>query len=132
MKAIYIRVGKPAVVIDIQDDYRKMREAIACDCISFAYPFEDNAAIVCDDEGKLYGKKYSVVLSYNGEAYDTINGDCLIVGTDINSGRCVSLTAEQIEKYLHQYRMPQVVVKMPNGQYVAKSVSEAYWNACFN
>lgn len=49
--------------------------------ISFTYPFKEDVGIVLNDEGKLLGLPFNRALrDENGNPYDIINGDFLVVG----------------------------------------------------
>ena len=68
------------------------------------YPFEDAAAIICNDEGKLLGLPWNRPLfDEEGNVYDVIAGTFLVVGlTEDDFG---SLTEEQIKKYTEIFRI---------------------------
>jgi len=82
--------------------------------IQAIYPYDDPVAIVCDEEAKLTGKELNRALCYaNGDPYDIIAGDFLIVGlTEDDFG---SLTDELMEKYYKLFEIPQTFV-MFNGE----------------
>ncbi len=67
-------------------------------CIQAIYPWNDLAAIVADDEGKLKDKPLNrALLDEDGRICDIISGTFLIVGLAEES--FCSLTDEQTEKY---------------------------------
>ena len=71
--------------------------------IQALYPFEDAAAIICNDEGKLLGLPWNRPLfDEDGQIYDVIAGTFLVVGlTEDDFG---SLTDEQIQKYTEMFQ----------------------------
>lgn len=76
--------------------------------IQAVYPFEDPAAIVCNEEGKLTGEEPCRALSDpdTGEIIDIICGTFFICGlTEDDFG---SLTGEQIAKYIRLFECPEL------------------------
>ncbi len=71
--------------------------------IQALYPFEDAAAIICNDEGKLLGLPWNRPLfDEDGQIYDVIAGTFLVVGlTEDDFG---SLSDEQIQKYTEMFQ----------------------------
>ena len=63
--------------------------------IEVVYPFDDNACIICNEEGKLNGMQLNRALrTEDGELYDILAGPVIIAGlTEDDFG---SLTAEQV------------------------------------
>ena len=77
--------------------------------ISFTYPFKEDVGIVLNDEGKLLGLPFNRALrDENGDPYDIINGDFLVVGlTDDIS----SLPPEMMDKFERLFHKPEVLTK---------------------
>lgn len=74
--------------------------------IQAIYPFEDEVAIICDEEAKLNSKPLNRSLrDSSGEIYDIIAGTFLVVGlTEDNFG---SLSDEQMKEYSRFFEMPR-------------------------
>ena len=71
--------------------------------IECVYPYDDNAIMVCNDEGKLNGLPLNRgIYDDSGRLLDVIAGSFFIVGDDGDGDFC-SLTDEQIKKYLAMY-----------------------------
>lgn len=71
--------------------------------IQALYPFEDAAAIICNDEGKLLGLPWNRPLFDEDEnLYDVIAGTFLVVG--LTGDDFGSLTDEQIPKYTEMFQ----------------------------
>jgi hypothetical protein len=64
-------------------------------------PFDDNAVIVCNEEGKIDGLPPNRTV--HGEP---MVGNLVIVG-DNGAGEFCSLTDEQAQKYLAEFQLPE-------------------------
>ena len=84
-------------VVDIDSGLESLQEAVGGD-IAATYPYEDPVAIICNDNGKIMNLPWNRALrDENGEIYDIIAGNFLIVGlTEEDFG---SLSDELIGKY---------------------------------
>ncbi len=72
------------------------------------YPFDDNVAIVCNEEGKLDGLPLNRTIYVTGYGADIIAGNFLVIGTgDVEDDFC-SLTPEQIDRYKVMFKEPEV------------------------
>ena len=90
--------------------------------IELFYPFEDDVAILCNDEGKIDGMPLNrAVKDANGEILDIIAGTFPVVGLDNEDG-FRSLTNAELEMYAKLYAVPEVFVGM-NGRIVAVPLS---------
>ena len=78
--------------------------------IQAIYPFEDEVALVCNEEGKLEGLMLNrAVYGENGEMIDIIAGTFFIAGlTEDSFG---SLTPERAEKYGNLFQFPEIFVR---------------------
>ena len=83
-------------------------------CIQAIYPWNDLAAIVADDEGKLKDKPFNrALLDEDGRIYDIISGSFLIVGLAEES--FCSLTDEQAEKFAKLFEAPEMFLAGEEG-----------------
>ena len=92
--------------------------------IQAVYPFEDEVAIICADEGKLFDCDFNRALYDDGEIYDIIAGTFLVV--DCSGENFSGLSNEMMEKYEKIFHMPQALVKL-DGSLIAipvKPISE--------
>ena len=78
--------------------------------IQAIYHFEDEVAIICDEEAKLNSKPLNRSLrDSSGEIYDIIAGTFLVVGlTEDNFG---ALSDEQLKKYSKYFEKPELFVR---------------------
>ena len=104
LKILVVEPNKEPYQLEIQDDYKTM-QGIVGGLIEAYYPFEDNAFIFCNDEGKIIGLEGnrrigSIVLA----------GTFFIVG-DGTDGECCSLSDEQFEKYSEMFFKPEQIMQ---------------------
>lgn len=75
--------------------------------IQVIYPFDDDACVILNDEGKLKGLAGNRPLAdENGVIYDVMVGTFVIVRAPEDSDDFDSLTDEQVEKYMAKYSAP--------------------------
>ena len=90
MQVVLVEPGKAARITEIGEDLQDMQEIVG-GLIQALYPWEDPAAIVCNDEGKIMGLPLNRVL----EDYDIITGTFFICG--IQGENFSSLTEQQLQ-----------------------------------
>lgn len=102
MTVLLVKPGLEPEVMDIDSGLESLQEAVGGD-IAATYPYEDPVAIICNDNGKIMNLPLNRALrDENGEIYDIIAGNFLIVGlTEEDFG---SLSDELIEKYRFLFR----------------------------
>lgn len=75
--------------------------------IAATYPFYDQVAVICNDEGKLNGMDLNRALrDDSGEIYDIVAGTFLVTGLGEESFS--SLSPELAEKYLEHFKTPEL------------------------
>lgn len=123
-KIIKVLVVKPEQVPTIAEyeDRLETWQQLVGGYIELFYPFEDDVAILCNDEGKIDGLPLNrAVKDANGEILDIIAGTFAVVGLDDEDG-FRSLTDDELEKYSKLYAVPEVFVGM-DGRIVAVPLS---------
>lgn len=87
--------------------------------IQAVYPWQDSAALVCNDEGKLMGLPFNRALrDEDGQIYDTVAGTFFVCG--LTEENFCGLTEEQVEKYLAEFLEPEALVRTNRGVIVVK------------
>lgn len=113
--------GEEAKVITIDYTLDSMKKFVD-GFIQAIYPFEDNVAIVCNEEGKIRCLEPNRALyDEDGKIYDVIAGSFFICG--IGEDDFISLTQEQQEEYWAMFRHPQMFFLL-NGEMVAIPIEE--------
>lgn len=103
IKALVINPGMSADAIEIESDLESLQEIVG-GYIEIVWPFNDNAAIICNEEGKILGlEKNRPIHDEDGLVYDIVCGTMIIAGDDEDSGEFVSLTDNQIAYYKKYY-----------------------------
>ncbi len=108
MKVLLVEPGKAARPVEIKNELHEMQQIVG-GLIQVLYPWEDPAAIVCNDEGKLMGLPLNRVL----EDYDVIAGTFFICG--IQGENFTGLTEQQMQKYQQMFRSPEAFIRTPEG-----------------
>jgi hypothetical protein len=99
LRVVGLEPGRPAYEAEISDSLRAFQQVVRGNIEVFC-PFDDNAVIICNEEGKING------LPYNRTVYgEPMVGNLVIVGDD-GEGNFCALTDEQIERYLAEFQTP--------------------------
>ena len=85
--------------VEIIPNTLEAKQAIVGGLIEAVYPYPENVAIVCNDEGKLIGLPLNRRIGH-----DIIAGSFLVCGTDDRTASFSSLTDEQIKRYMDKYK----------------------------
>lgn len=101
MKIVYVVPNEKPIVMNIGNNLQTYQNLVG-GYIEVVYPFDDNAVLVCNDEGKFNGSAFNRYLMIDGRPYDAIMGAFFIIGDD-GEGDFTSLTDEQIKKYTEMY-----------------------------
>ncbi|MBR3936186.1 MAG: DUF3846 domain-containing protein [Oscillospiraceae bacterium] len=85
--------------------------------IEVTYPFFDEVAIICNEEGKINDMPLNRSLKdENGEIYDILAGSFLVVG--LTEDDFDSLNKEQLKKYFDFFKEPEDFINL-NGKIIA-------------
>ena len=103
IRVLIVEPNKQPYAAEIPSDLASLQHQIG-GLIQALYPFEDSAAIICNDEGKLLGLPWNRILTDDeGIPYDILVGTFLVVGlTEDGFG---SLSEEQIRRYTDRFRL---------------------------
>lgn len=99
MKIVYVNPNEKPYELEINKKLEQYQQLVG-GYIECVYPYDDNAVMVCNDEGKLDRLPLNRgIYNDTGKLIDVIAGSFFIVGDDGEGDFC-SLTDEQIKKYL--------------------------------
>lgn len=121
MRVLVVEPKHRPVVKEIEGSLKAMQEIVG-GVIQALYPFDEPAALVCNDEGKLLGLPMNRGLrDEGGKLYDIIGGTFFICG--ISEDDFTSLTDEQIHHFQQLFAVPEMFVRL-NGRLVILPMSE--------
>ena len=97
--------------------------------IQAVYPFRDEVALVCNEDGKRLGLPYNRPLTNDrGIPYDMVCGTFFLAGLGVED--FVSLTEEQIQRYKSLYdNMAVLTAERPTPQYDLSSAVSIFVSA---
>ena len=117
---IMVEPGTEARVMTMNDSLEAMQDAVG-GLIEEYMPFEDEVALICNDEGKLLGMPPSrAIRTDDGQVVDVIAGPFFIAYAPIESENFLSMPDELREKYLEKFRQPERFYRTPEGIKVVK------------
>ena len=111
-----VEPGRNAQIVEIGNDLKDMQKAVG-GYIEAICPFDDDVALVCNEEGKFNGSVKNRVLWYkdlhpelynpdNAEIFDVIYGSFFICGAPVDSDKFQDLSDEQIATYFKLFETP--------------------------
>ena len=108
MRILIFEPEKAPVVKEISGELKEMQEIVG-GTIQAIYPFDEDVALVCNDEAKLMGLPANrALMNDDGKIYDVICGTFFICGTAEDS--FADLTPEQIERFTKEYSIPEMFI----------------------
>lgn len=122
LKVLYIRPMKQPELIEIKEDLTEMQRLVG-GTIEVYMPFDDDAAIVCNEEGKMRRLPLNrAVYAENGQLGDIIAGNFFICNAPVYSESFQSLSDSQIKKYTERFLYPERFTIAGNGKIVAEKI----------
>lgn len=120
MRVLVVEPMEAPYVSEIGSSLEDLQNAVG-GWVETVYPFEDDAAVICNEEGKLNGLDLNRAMrDETGSVYDVIAGTFLIAG--LKGDGFASLSQEQVETYAKLYQNPEVFL-MHRGKVKAIPVS---------
>lgn len=105
MEVVMVEPGKEARLAEIGADLKSLQTAVG-GYIEAAYFFDDPVALICNEEGKVYGLPYNrAVRDDAGKVQDIIAGPFFVCGLGEES--FCSLPKELQTKYLDMFKYPE-------------------------
>jgi len=114
MQILVVESGKSPVITEIDGSLKEMQKIVG-GTIQAIYPFPDEVALICNDEGRTLGLPLNRGLrDEHGNLYDIISGTFFLCGTPSDSGRLASLTEAQLEHFQKHFQKSEVLTHMGN------------------
>ena len=124
MRIIVVEGGKRPYEAELEHDLESMRRCVGGNIEVVYEPGGRDAALICNDEGKLLGLPLNRALrDEEGEIYDVVAGTFFICGTPPDSESFTSLTDEQVDYWMERFAKPEFFVRV-NGQIICVPVEE--------
>lgn len=115
INVIYVEPGKEARTIEMKDELSEMQNLVG-GLIEEYMPFEDEVAIICNDEGKMNGMPLNRgITDDDGKLIDIIAGPFFIAYAPVESENFLSMPKELEEKYKEKFRQPEQFFKAADG-----------------
>lgn len=110
MKILIVEPGKEPRKADITPCLSSMQKIVG-GLIQAVYPFEEEVALICNEEGKLMGLPPNRYLRTpdTHEIYDLVVGTFFLCAAPSGSERFKSLTEKQIQHYSELFNAPEYV-----------------------
>ena len=122
LSVLLVEPGKCPKVIEIEDTLEAMQNIVGGD-IEVYEPFDDEVAIVCNEEGKVKGLPLNrAIYSDRGEIVDIIAGAFFVCYAPVDSDGFLSLPKELAEKYEECFKEPESFNMEAGGVMVIKNV----------
>ncbi len=97
LRVVGLEPGKPSYEAEITDDFRAFQQAVRGH-FEIAYPFEDDAVLVVNEEGLIHEMEPNCIINgnlYVGPAFIVRNG---------GDGNFYSLTDSQVQEYIAAFK----------------------------
>lgn len=119
LTVLHIQPMRPPRIVTIPNELKAMQNLVD-GYIEEYYPFDDNAVIICNEEGKLNGLRLNRAIysarDDNGEKQikEIIAGSFFICAAPVDSENYQSLSEEQLEKYSEMFKNPERFYRQGN------------------
>ena len=124
MRIIVVEGGKRPYEAELEHDLESMRRCVGGDIEAVYEPGGRDAALICNDEGKLLGLPLNRALrDEKGEIYDVIAGTFFICGAPPDSESFTSLTDAQVNYWMERFAKPEFFVRV-NGKVICVPAEE--------
>ena len=110
--------------MELEDSLGAMQRCVGGTIEAVYEPGGRDAALICNDEGKLLGLPLNRALrDEEGEIYDVIAGAFFVCGAPPDSESFTSLTDERVDYWLKRFAKPEFFVRV-NGKIICVPVEE--------
>ena len=108
LSVLLIQPGKAPRMVEIPDTLDAMQELVG-GYIEEYMPFDDEVAIIVNEEGKLNGlpPNRAIFAENSKQIADVLVGDFFIVKSPVDSDKYQSLTKDLAKKYAEKFKYPE-------------------------
>lgn len=121
MKVLVIKPENKPQVQEIDGTLESMQSLVG-GTIQAIYPFEDQVALICNDEGKLLQLPMNRALrdGETGKTFDILCGTVFLCGAPAEEPYFTDLSEEQIQKYTEMFYYPEYFWKTNQGMFILR------------
>ena len=124
MRIIMVEPERRPYEMELEDSLGAMQRCVGGTIEAVYEPGGRNAALICNDEGKLLNLPLNRALrDEEGEIYDVIVGTFFVCGAPPDSESFASLTDEQVNYWMERFAKPEFFARV-NGQIICIPVEE--------
>ena len=124
MRIIMVEPERSPYEMELEDSLGAMQRCVGGTIEAVYEPGGRDAALICNDEGKLLGLPLNRALrDEKGEIYDVIAGTFFICSAPPDSESFTSLTDEQVDYWMERFAKPEFFVRV-NGKVICVPVEE--------
>lgn len=121
ISVLLLEPNKYPKMIEIENTLESMQKIVG-GYIEEYMPFDDDVAIVCNEEGKLKGEQLNrAIYDKDNKIIDIIAGKFFICNAPIDSEKFESLPKDLADKYAQKFKYPEKFYEDINGDVKAKS-----------
>lgn len=115
ISVLLVEPNKYPKMIEIDDTLEAMQEVVGGDIEEYM-PFEDEVAIICNEEGKITGMapNRAVYEENSREMLDIICGKFFVAYAPFEAERFQSLPSDLAEKYREKFKYPERFMRVNN------------------
>ena len=107
IRVLMVRPGEKAEMVEMGDDLKSMQEMVG-GYIEEYMPFEDDVALVCNEEGKVMNLPPSrAIYGEDWTMQDVIAGPFFVCYAPVESEKFLSLPPDLEEKYKKKFEYPE-------------------------
>lgn len=115
ISVLLIQPEKYPRMVEIEDSLEAMQAVVGGDIEEYM-PFEDEVAIICNEEGKVNGLPLNrAVYDSDHQMIDIMAGDFFIAYAPISAEKFLSLPDDMAKKYSEKFRYPENFFRTENG-----------------
>lgn len=115
ISVLLIQPGKYPKTVTIEDSLEAMQKLVGGDIEEYM-PFDDEVAIICNEEGKINGLPLNrAVYDSEHQMIEIMAGDFFICHAPISSEKFLSLPPDLEKKYSERFRYPEKFVQTDKG-----------------
>lgn len=112
---LLIQPGKYPKTVEMEDSLEAMQTLVGGDIEEYM-PFEDEVAIICNEEGKVNGLPLNrAIYGSDRQMIEIMAGDFFICYAPISSEKFLSLPPDLEKKYAEKFRYPERFVRTDDG-----------------